>query len=233
MYGATFRATKISLALPGSGYEVSLRLGTSDEPTFKQVFMNKEYDCPYLPDSARNIIDLGANIGLASVFFGLRYPEANLLAVEPELSNFTMLSSNVKNLGPRMKCVRAAAWKEDGFVDLQTTDATGLHLGSWAFQVADSSATLSGQTPAYRVETLIQRAQMDLIDILKVDIEGAEVELFANNPMAWLGDVKLLIIETHDWFRSESSRIVRAALADLFVEKPRLGENQYFVRRAQ
>jgi len=71
-----------------------LRLKTTDLPTFDQVFFYKEYDF----DTAKSpniIIDAGANIGLAAIYFANRYPNAKIIALEPEQSNFRILKENV------------------------------------------------------------------------------------------------------------------------------------------
>ena len=70
------------------------------------------------------------------------------------------------------------------------------------------------------------------MDILKVDIEGAELEIFSQGTAEWLPRVDLIIIETHDWFRPGSDAAVRMAVQELFEELPRSGENLFFRRRA-
>src|SRR5690349_9066138 len=76
---------------------VYLRDNYSDRAIFLQVFYEKQYevfDAP-LPSSER-IIDAGANIGLASVFFANKFPQAQIIAIEPELENFALLQKNTK-----------------------------------------------------------------------------------------------------------------------------------------
>jgi FkbM family methyltransferase len=222
--------TKISVIVPDTKYEVSLRPRTSDIPTFRQVFESCEYQSPNLPNSADTIVDLGANIGLASVFFGLRYPDARLLAIEPEESNFIALVDNTKALGGRVQTRHAAVWTEDGFVNLHTESDVGLPLGAWGAQVSGQESASSTPTRCLKMGTLLDQAGFETVDILKIDIEGAELEIFSQAAEQWLPRVQLIIVETHDRFRPSSELAVRKALALMFSELPPCGENLFFRR---
>ncbi len=70
-----------------------VRPKTSDFSTFRQIFMDHEYDFKLL-DVPNIIVDAGANIGLASLFFAQRFPSAKIFALEPDHSNFEMLMKN-------------------------------------------------------------------------------------------------------------------------------------------
>jgi hypothetical protein len=67
---------------------------------------------------------------------------------------------------------------------------------------------------------------------LKVDIEGAEKEIFSGSDIGWLSAVELVIIETHDRFKPGSDKAVKDALKDGFVQMKTKGENLYFKRKS-
>jgi hypothetical protein len=100
--------SRLCVLVPGTRHEVSLRVGTSDVATFIQVLVNREFESPNLPVTANAIVDLGANIGLATVFFGIKYPGARILAVEPEDNNYAITVANVSALGDRVHTRNAA-----------------------------------------------------------------------------------------------------------------------------
>jgi len=227
-----FAVSQFSLRLPGGAYEVALRPRTSDIPTFEKIFIDREYAAPHLPADVRTIIDLGANIGLASVFFGQRYRHARILAVEPEPANFTLLEANTAAFGSRVRSLRAAVWKEDGHIDLHRVDEQGAPLGAWGIQVGQRAVRGVHSTACHRLDTLRAMAGFDTIDILKIDIEGAEQDIFGNRPESWLPHVRMIIIETHDRFRQGAEATVRAAVNAMFEELPRVGENLFFRSRA-
>ena len=225
-------ASRIHLIVdPRTNYEVALRLRTTDILAFNQIFVANDYDSVNLPASADTIVDLGANVGLATVFFGLRYPQARILSVEPDQNNFNAMTANVAALGDRVRKQHAAVWSKDGFVSLHTRDPAGRVLGEWEVRVSDKVDRADGASPCYRLTTLLDIADFASVDILKVDIEGAEFEIFGHEAADWLARTNLIIIETHDRFRPGAESAVRAAIAPLFEELPGSGENLFFRRR--
>jgi FkbM family methyltransferase len=225
-----YAARRITVSVPGSDYEVALRLNSSDIPTFDQVFGINEYESPHLPQSATSIVDLGANVGLAAVFFGLKYPQAQILAVEPESSNFAIMAANTAALGARVSREHAAVWIHDGHIHLQTDAEDGSPLGAWGVRTSDRIDAASAVTKCFKLDTLLDKAGFSTVDILKVDIKGAELQLFSKGAESWLPRVGMVIIETHDRFQPGSEKAVREAIAPLFEELPAIGENLFFRR---
>ncbi len=185
---------------------------------------------PSIAEPIHTIVDLGANTGMAAVFFASRYPEARIIAVEPELQNYKVLCRNTRML-PNITPVHAAIWSDDTLLALQTVDASGFKVPDWAYQTSTSS---DGQQ-VQRVEglsmtTLMARYSLETIDLLKVDVEGAELELFGGNAASWLTATRNVVVETHERFRAGSDGQVSSALAACFTEHPMSGENRVFVR---
>ena len=184
------------------------------------------------PNSANVIVDLGANIGLASVFFGVKYPDAKILAVEPERDNFAAMVANTAELGERVVTQHCAVWSRDGFIYLHTEDNDGRTLGAWGVQVSDRPPNTERRVPCKKLTTLLNMAGFSNVDILKVDIEGAELELFSHEANEWLSRIDLIIVETHDRFRPGAEQAVREAVAPMFEELPKSGESLFFRRRS-
>jgi FkbM family methyltransferase len=178
----------LKLTVPGSDYRVDARPDSSDRAAFEHVFAGAyELDLPAEP---RLIVDLGANAGYASVFFALRYPAAQVIAVEPVPANAKLLRKNVRRLR-RVDVVEAAAWPRPARLGLVDPGK-----GYWGMRVVEDPA---GKIAAVTVPELLERAGADRIDVLKVDIEGSEQQLFSENT-AWLARVGLLVLELHDRF---------------------------------
>ena len=110
-----------------------LRNQTSDVETFRQVFIHKEYDF-VLEKPPQLIVDAGANIGLASLYFASKYPDAKIIAIEPEASNYELLQRNVEPY-TNIIALQSALWHEDGKVLI--SDSGG---GHWAFVTRDIGA---------------------------------------------------------------------------------------------
>ena len=188
---------------PGARYPLFLRVPSSDVPTFEQVFINGEYDFD-VTSSPRAIVDAGANIGLASVYFASKFPDARIVAVEPEESNLEILRRNIAPY-PNITLVCGALWHENATIDLVDPG-----LGNWGFmvQAGDGAETYGPAVHAVRgmtVDALMNEQGIDHIDILKIDIEGSEREVF-RDPSAWIGAVDALIVELHDRMKPGCSR---------------------------
>ncbi len=201
-----------------------LRMPSSDLPTFQQVFVDNEYEFETgkEPDV---IVDAGANIGLASIVFANRFPNAKIIAIEPEASNFDLLKKNVemyKNVIP----VQAALWNESGEIDLVDPG-----LGSWGFMtengVSDSKlqSNVCHKVKSYRVDDILHEFELEKIDILKIDIEGAEKEVF-EDVTSWINSVNSLIVELHERMKPGCTRTFFNATNGFDTEWI-VGENVY------
>ena len=87
------RPREIQVAREGLNHPLWLRLRTTDVSVFEEIIVNSEYHFEYAGEP-RTIVDAGANIGLTSVFFANRFPQARIFAIEPEAQNFEMLKKN-------------------------------------------------------------------------------------------------------------------------------------------
>ncbi len=94
--------------------------------------------------------------------------------------------------------------------------------------VTESKEYNSNSTKAISINDLITEYNIETIDILKIDIEGSEKELFEKNFDYWLSKTKLLIIEIHDGMRKGSSKAVFNALNDFEYVMELKGENHIF-----
>lgn len=205
---------------------VEIRAATSDLFVAMQIFQAEEYS--FNVDRPPNVlIDAGANVGLASIYFANRFPSCKIIAIEPERDNFIQLERNVRSY-PNVIPIQAALWGEDG--EVVVTDP-GLH--EWGYQTKSSTSERLGEEAgrhavrAVTVSTLMREFDLDCVDILKIDIEGAEVEVFsASDP--WIRQVGLLIVELHDGEREGASRKFYKA-TDGFDREWRRGENVYLV----
>ncbi len=86
---------RIIVNLPQSKGSLFLRPNTSDLDVFQQVFIEEEYEFA-LDRDPEVIIDAGSNIGLASIYYSIKYPDAKIIAIEPEGSNYILLKENIK-----------------------------------------------------------------------------------------------------------------------------------------
>ena len=141
-------------------------------------------------DSPTFIIDGGANIGIASLYFLNRYPAARVVAVEPNPANFEILVKNLAPYAKRVTLLRGAIWKSNGRLHLE------LRQEEWATRVRADEGDQSGSVEAFTLPALIAYGN-GTVDLLKLDIEGSEREIFGLEAQQWLPSVRNIAIELH------------------------------------
>jgi len=190
-----------------------------DVDVYRQVMLDAEYEFQ-LSAEPKTIVDAGAHIGLASLWFANRYPDATIIAIELEPANYEMLRRNTAHC-PNVHAVHAALWAKDEPVHL-----TDPGRGSWGF-VASTNG--SGQpVPAVTIAGLMETFGLERIDLLKLDIEGAERDVLTESG-AWLPHVEAVVAELHDSINPGCSRAFYLATAD-FGDVQYVGENVFVSR---
>lgn len=218
----TNRSNEFYATVPHSSKKILLRLGTTDVAAYEHVFIDDEYGFS-LAKKPSIIVDAGANVGMSAVYFSTRYPEATIVALEPEPSNFEVLTKNAK-LFPKIIPVNAALWNRDGILQLQ--DGGG---GHWGIRVVDNMTSPSTGIKAMTIPSLLDQQRITKIDLLKVDVEGSECEIF-ENASPWISKVSVICAELHDRFRPGCSTIFEFATAE-FPTRWRRGELNCVARR--
>jgi FkbM family methyltransferase len=196
---------------------VALRHGSSDFAVFDQCLIRRQYRG--LAQLAKRsgleintILDAGANIGLASLYLARSFPNATVISVEAEAHNFEQLATTVKlNELRNVRPIHAAIWPSAG----QLTVSEGQRGGNWSFQVSSMPSTNGGQVVrAVTVPQLLIDTQTGTLDVLKMDIEGAEADVLTTNKndLDWLKHCKALGIEIHE---EDASVRIWSLLTDL------------------
>ena len=139
-------------------------------------------------NGARTIIDLGANIGVTALWLRSQNSDAHIIAVEPDPRTFAKLCLNLAH-DPLTTCINAAISPKSGPVAFTSAEQ------SWESRVADTQETPVRLVDGITLDELVATRRLDVIDIVKVDIEGME---FATLPDArCLDHVGQLICELH------------------------------------
>ena len=181
------------------------------------------------------IVDASANVGSATRYFLRRFPAATVVAIEPDPGNFALLEANC-SAHTRAVLINRALWPESTRLaldhSLAAECAVRTHLPSSPSSPTRSSTCSPESSPA-SCDTLTMQeliASHGPVDLLKLDIEGAEAQLFApGRDLSWLEQVASIVIELHDRYEPGCSRHFWAAVGDFPVEACR-GENLYVSR---
>ncbi|MCK8489019.1 FkbM family methyltransferase [Paenibacillus sp. MBLB2552] len=208
---------------PGIQFPLYVRMNTSDPAVFRQIFERKDYAFG-LPITPKLIIDGGANVGYGSVFFANMYPAAQVIAIEPEKSNFEVLSYNVAPY-KQIKTVQSGLWHTDTYLKVMDVG-----LDKWGAMVEEVETAGPETIQAVTIGSLLKNSDFDEIDILKLDIEGAEREVFSLGYEEWLDKVNVLIIELHDVMKRGCSKAFFKAVSQYDFATFARGENLVLVK---
>jgi FkbM family methyltransferase len=199
------------MRIPGSEVYVTHRGRDEDVELFDQIVLKGAYNFQrtsrawginkfYNATPKPLIIDCGANIGVASLDFAVRFPKATVIAIEPEMSNFEVLKKNIAGQ-PNMIAVHGAIAAEPG--ELPVFDPG---LGTAGYRTTGGAEERPiGSVRAYTLDELFAMVPGATPFVVKIDIEGFEQELFAKHPKM-LMQCPIVILELHDWFRTGSSQ---------------------------
>jgi FkbM family methyltransferase len=194
-----------SMRIPSVQHPIWLRPATTDWYVMEQIFIDQGFSLSRWPGHERAmrsnyermlergqtpvILDCGAHIGLAALWFAQQFRRARIFAVEPAQDNFELLRQNV-SFHPNITPIHAAIWDRDTRVDLVNPDSE-----PWAWAAHESG---SGKVHTVTVRDLLQREPNGVPLIVKIDIEGGEIELFRSN-VEWIEQTPLIVFELHDW----------------------------------
>ncbi len=218
------RSTKVRVRPRGISHSLALRTRSSDLSTYHQIFISSAYEIQ-LRAAPSLIIDGGGNVGFAAIYFTNRYPHAKVLTLEPEAANFDLLVENVRPY-PSIVPLRAALWKEN--VDVEITDPGHGHWGYRVGQKPSAADRMKGNVCGITINKLLRDYGVESVDILKLDIEGAEKAVF-EDPSGWISKVGVIIIELHEDIAPGCTDAVYRAVAGFGFEARR-GENLLFAR---
>jgi len=158
---------------------------------FSEIFFKNEY---YFFNSEKSptILDCGSNIGLATIYFKWIYPNCLVSCFEPDPLTFKILKKNIKkNKFNNIELINAALSDKNGFIDFYINPKKQGSLTMSTFK-----GRINGDKISVRKENLSKYVKA--VDLLKMDIEGSELEVMEElNKEGKLKNIKEIIIEYH------------------------------------
>ncbi|MDX2196355.1 MAG: FkbM family methyltransferase [Cytophagales bacterium] len=183
-----------------------MRPGTTDIDVYYQIFIYREYD--FLANHIQKnniyniytIIDAGANIGCTSLYFYNQYQNAKIISIEADESNFDILNKNIRlnNAEKRIFPLHKAIWYNN---DKELYISNKFRDGkNWSLSVQSEKIDAQSPVKSTTIQNLAAQYNIEKIDILKIDIEGAEKYIFVNEEYEpdFLNYVKIIALEIHD-----------------------------------
>lgn len=164
----------------------------SDLKTFWQVFLRRVYR---VQSTDRAILDLGANIGLFSLYAARLAPEAKIFALEPFPATFNRLVETVHDhqLETRVSCLNYAATGANGARIMANVPGPSQRRSLAVAASAMSGTAVSGKT----LEAILRENNLSRVDLMKIDIEGSEYEVLLSTPPEVLKRITRIALEYH------------------------------------
>jgi FkbM family methyltransferase len=190
-----FGGRLLTLYVRGFPQPVYFRAGGSDLRVFAQVLANREYRFLDQADISGLVIDCGANIGLSTLYFLRRFPNAHVIALEPDPDNFKMLTRNTAAYSDRITLLQAAVWNKN--TRLVFSEARALDRQEWAKTCREAEEREVPQIQAFDIPRILRMSSFKRVGLLKVDIESGELALFDESAKDWIDLVDSIAIELH------------------------------------
>lgn len=170
------------------------RRNTSDVGVIREIFVRQSYNVD-LPCAPRTILDFGANIGLASLYFACKYPEAAIHAFEPVPDNVALLKSQCASNGLRNVHVHPHGLSDRDQMLTLSMEKAGLYGGLHVVREHESRES-SFEVQVRDVWAVLDELGLSTIDLLKIDVEGAEYDILGRLEDR-LPEIRCIIGEFH------------------------------------
>lgn len=207
----------------------NLRYPAVSGPAVKRTLNGEIYQrIPFVADVSV-VVDVGASVGSAAIFFSLAYPEAEVFCFEPHAESFQLLTDNTQGI-ERIHCFRF------GLFNRECT--ANLHIGDSTFTTNSIHRAVDKVERTESVElrdaaNALQSVGLNDVDILKIDTEGCEVQILESLLPHYRP--RVIHLEYHN---DNDRREIDKVLSDEYllfagrVLRPHLGEATYVRRDA-
>ena len=139
----------------------------------REVFLDDAYAAATTTAPAPTILDVGSHVGASALYFHARYPEATIHAFEPDPDNFALLVANTRQV-PGVVVHNLAVAGSDGHRTLWQGNE------SWTSSLEPRSGPRAVPVQAVRLDTVLERLGLETVDLLKLDVEGAEFDVISS-----------------------------------------------------
>lgn len=168
------------------GEVIAYRLNRGDIQSIREVLMDEAYRLPFPSRQVDVVVDLGANIGLTSLFYHWTLQPRLIIAVEPDPSNARLVRVNLAGLPAVI--LQSAVGALDGMARFAQNRAS--NLGTLSSHPSDIEVSVMS------MDAVLERVPVGANVLVKLDIEGGEEELLRGDT-DWLSRVNGMIVEFH------------------------------------
>jgi FkbM family methyltransferase len=185
------------------GHTIWYRPGSSDTELIYKILLRKGEKGEYAIPSdirprlgeVRTVLDIGANIGVSSVYLSDVFPKARVFAFEPSPQNLDLLKRNTEKLG-RVQVVPVALGEDDGSLEFFASEA-GANFGGFSRFAAGSDTARRTAVPVRHAGRQLAELGVASADVIKIDVEGSEWEILSALGDDYLSRTRYIVGELH------------------------------------
>lgn len=205
----------LQLHFNGKDFELWI-LDRTSIAAFEEIFLRGEYDIP-LAQEPRVVVDAGANIGVASAYFALRYPRAFVHAIEPDPGIAEILALNMRQFA-QAQVHRLALSDTSGLADFYVHPSSSIASSLHSRTRDDVKISV----PVQSFDDFVKEHDIGTVDLLKFDVEGAELALLRG--ISDRRSIGAYVGELHyDLIGSDADVVVKEMLRDFDVHIQNIG----------
>lgn len=194
-----------------NGLNVDIELETCDPQILAEIFWEKEYTPGFLRrywSRPKIICDIGANKGLFALYCAWRFPEACIYSYEPDPQLCAWAIDNVRNnnLQDRVTIYNLAIYNKRARLPFQVARGPNRGAGKVLMHKGSDRDTDVILVDSISLTDVVN--ELGRIDLLKMDVEGAEFEIISEDHTDALKEIRYIALEYHSVAGTEVDRIV-------------------------
>jgi len=185
------------------GIDIAYRPGSSDTHLIYGILLKRGRKSEYAPPrewkgdpaAVRVVLDIGANIGISSLYFSRIFPNARIYAFEPVPENFALLQENTRAVR-RITAINAALGREPGELRILASDNQA-NFGGFSLHEAGTDREQGQAVEVRNAQAEMDRLGVAAADVIKIDTEGAEWDILTALDDRFLNETQLIMGELH------------------------------------
>ena len=184
-----------------NGQPVYYRTSTSDMTLIYEVLLKSGYKSEYYLPADFNpkvILDIGANIGITSIYLINKFPNAKIFSFEPLLENYDILKKNTENY-KNIKVFNFGLGKKNETLDIFLSDDSENFGGGSFFPEVGGTSNRKVKCEIKNIQDTLLELDVKEIDLIKIDTEGAEFDILTSLSKKYLESVKWITGELHGY----------------------------------
>lgn len=177
------------------GLSITVRRNIYDARILWEIFVDKPYIRHFTLPTEPVVVDVGGYIGDFSIYAAKYLNARRVIVYEPTAENFRILKQNIENnsFQDRITAVNKAVSDSDEIVlNTKVLDGNEVHASRYLYQDAEHR-----RIPSVTLAELFEEHQLDRADLLKVDCEGGEYDIFSSVPADLFGRIQNIVFEYH------------------------------------